>query len=368
MYMMRIKKLVLLSSVLLLLTGCKKGAKEELPEVNLGELTLEEIETGARKEGMCESAAMPDNWANWKDSWAALKENYGIEHSDTDMTSAEEIALFEAEKDSPTKDMGDIGFAFAKSAAEQGILKAYKPSTWESIPDWAKDPEGRWVVSYTGSTAFTVNLKATGGKAPKSWKELMEGDYIVTAGNVAGGASAQAAVIACAIANGGSLEDVTPGVMYFQELAKQGRLDPGEGTQDRLAVGEIEVLVSKFDFSGLEFEKSIEASGGEIEVVIPEDGAVQTGYCLCINQYAPHPHAAALAVEYMLSDEGQIDRARGFARPIRSDVVLPDDVKAGLLPDSDYENVVILQDAEQLEAACQQAALLWEEEVLPYIQ
>lgn len=35
---------------------------------------------------------MPDTWANWKDTWADLKNLYGIEHSDTDMSSAQEIA------------------------------------------------------------------------------------------------------------------------------------------------------------------------------------------------------------------------------------------------------------------------------------
>ena len=32
------------------------------------------------------------------------------------------------------------------------------------------------------------------------------------------------------------------------------------------------------------------------------------------------PYAAALAREYILSDEGQINLAKGYARPIRDDV------------------------------------------------
>lgn len=363
---MKGKGMLFLLPAMLLLSACGNGETAQ-PEVNLEALSMEELEARAKEEGSCESVAMPDNWANWKDSWETLTERYGMVHHDTDMTSAEEIALFEAEKDSPTKDVGDIGFGFANVATERNILKPYKVSSWDSIPDWAKDPEGRWVVSYTGSTAFAINLKETGEKIPRSWAELMEGDYIVSAGNVIGGASAQVAVIACAVANGGGPDNVRPGIEYFKELAKQGRLDPGETTQDRLAVGEIEIMVSKFDFSGLGFKESIEQAGGNIEVVIPSDGAVQTGYCLCINRYAPHPHAAALTLEYMLSDEGQIDRARGFARPIRKDVALPEDVKAKLLPDSEYEHVIPLDDAEALTEACKQVATLWEEEVMPYI-
>ena len=51
-----------------------------------------------------------------------------------------------------------------------------------------------------------------------------------------------------------------------------------------------------------------------------------------------NPNAAKLAREYILSDAGQINLARGYARPIRSNVTLPDDVKAKLLPAEQYAN------------------------------
>src|SRR3712207_3056503 len=57
-----------------------------------------ELEAAARKEGAVNSLGMPDDWANWKDTWAQLSEKYGLKHVDTDMSSAEEIAKFEAEK------------------------------------------------------------------------------------------------------------------------------------------------------------------------------------------------------------------------------------------------------------------------------
>ncbi len=40
----------------------------------------------AQKEGRVNSLAMPDTWANWKDTWSDLKRLYGLEHSDTDMS------------------------------------------------------------------------------------------------------------------------------------------------------------------------------------------------------------------------------------------------------------------------------------------
>ena len=346
------------------LSGC--GQTKTVEQVDLTSLTLEEIEQGAIEEGALESVGMPHDWANWKDSFDAL-EKKGLSHYDTDLASAEEISLFEAEADSPTKDIGDLGHSYAQVAIDRDVVQPYKSSTWDSIPDWAKDPEGRWVMSYTGTVAFTVNTDQTGGKVPHTWKELMDGNYVVSPGNVVGGASSQMMVISCALANGGSLENVQPGIDYFQKLAKEGRLDPGDITQDRLATGEIQVMAGKYDFSGLGYKEAIEDMGGHVEVVIPSDGAVRTGYCLIINKYAPHPHAAAMAVEYMLSDEGQIDRAKGYARPIREDVELPADVAAKMLPQSEYENVVNLTDPEALTAASEEVSRLWEEQVLPYM-
>lgn len=356
--------ILLVIALILALSGC--GGESTVQSVDLTTLSSEEIVQGAQQEGTVETVGMPDDWANWKGSFEALSEQ-GLSRYDTDLASAEEIALFEAEADSPTKDVGDIGHAHVLMAMERDVVQSYKPSTWDSIPDWAKDPDGKWVMSYTGTVAFTVNTDQTDGKVPHSWKELMEGDYIVSPGNVIGGASSQMMVISCAIANGGSLENVQPGIDYFQKLAKAGRLDPGDITQDCLAIGEIQVMAGKYDFSGLGYKEVIEESGGQIEVVIPSDGAVRTGYCLIINKYAPHPHAAAQTVEYLLSDAGQIDRARGYARPIREDVVLPEEVQAKMLPEEEYRNVVTMQDPEALMRASEEVSRLWEEEVLPYM-
>ncbi len=55
----------------------------------------------AKKEGVINSVAMPDTWANWKDTWDDLARLYSLKHSDTDMSSAQEIAKFKAEKKTP---------------------------------------------------------------------------------------------------------------------------------------------------------------------------------------------------------------------------------------------------------------------------
>ncbi|MDR1178325.1 MAG: extracellular solute-binding protein [Spirochaetaceae bacterium] len=336
--------------------------------VDLSGLTLDQLIAEAKKEGHIESVGMPDDWADWGSSWKALSDKYGLTHFDTDMSSAEEIQIFKAEADSPTKDIGDVGHAYGKVAIDEDVVQGYKPSTWNTIPDWAKDPNARWILSYTGTMAWAINTNLTGGRIPRTWRELKEGNYKVSVGNVVGGASSQAMVIGAALAYGGGLENVRPGIEFFKDLARAGRIT-GAYAGEALARGEIEISANYYDYSCLGWKESINARNTDvkIEVVIPQDGAITTGYCLIFNKTSPHPHATALAIEYLLSDEGQIDRARGFARPIR-DVTLPSDVQARLLPSDQYRNAVAINDPDVLARACSEVGKLWEEEVIPLIR
>lgn len=118
---------------------------------------VESLVKAAQKEGSVYSVGMPDSWANWKDTWADLQSNYGLKHQDTDMSSAQEIAKFEAEKKNATADIGDVGFAFARVAVKKGVTQPYKPTTWNDIPDWAKDKDGHWALAYTGTISFISN-------------------------------------------------------------------------------------------------------------------------------------------------------------------------------------------------------------------
>lgn len=329
-------------------------------------LTLEEIEAKAKGEGHLETVGMPDDWANWGQSWATFTQKYGVTHYDTDMTSAEELAIMRAEGTGGTKDLGDVGHAFTAQAVDQNLLQGYKVSTWDSIPDWAKDPEGRWYISYTGTMTFCVNSTLSEGVVPTTWKELMDSGLRVSVGNVAAGAASQVAVLCAAYANGGDMNNVQPGIEYFKTLAEQGRLDPGDTTSARMENGEMIVCASLYDFSTLPMRDRINASdaGYKIDVTIPQDGAITTGYGLVFNTNAPHPYTTALALEYLLGDEGQVDRARGYARPIRN-VEYPEDVKGMVLDNALYANAIPVDDVTVFAAACQKIAELWEEEVVP---
>jgi putative spermidine/putrescine transport system substrate-binding protein len=314
----------------------------------------------AQQEGEVNSVGMPDSWANWKGTWDDLNRLYGLKHADTDMSSAEELAKFIAEKENASADIGDVGHAFGPMAVQKNIALPYKPTTWNDIPNWAKDKEGYWAVAYTGTISFMVNTKLV-KDVPHSWADLLKGHYKVTVGNVGVASQANNAVLAAAYATGGSESNLDPAFQYFAKLAKQGRLQLTDPSLANLEKGEVEVGIL-WDFNALNYRDKIKAQ--PFQVVIPQDGSVMAGYTTIINKYAKHPNAAKLTREYIFSDAGQINLARGYARPIRSTVKLPADVQAKLLPASEYKNAKPVKDFDTWSNTSKSLPQRWQEDVL----
>jgi putative spermidine/putrescine transport system substrate-binding protein len=320
------------------------------------------LEEKARAEGKLFSLGMPDQWANWGGTWADLKKMHGIAHTDTDMSSAEEIAKFEAERSNATADIADVGFEFAPLAAQRGLTLPYKPGTWAEIPAWARDTDGHWAVAYTGTIAFAVNTKRTAGAVPRSWRSLADSKWRVAIGEVGRAAQANAGVLSAAIALGGSESQLKPALDLFAKLAREGRLVTTNPQPSQMERGEADVYVL-WDFNGLSYREKL-PNRGDYEVLIPSDGSVTSGYATIINKYAPHPNAAMLAREYIFSDAGQLNLARGHARPIRIDrIKLPEDVKAQLIPNQQYSVARPVQ-AEDWARAVKLLPRKWQSDVL----
>ncbi|MEW5290973.1 ABC transporter substrate-binding protein [Erwinia papayae] len=332
-----------------------------LPGAHAAGNDLATLEKAAKSEGQVNSVGMPDSWANWKETWADITSKYGIQHSDTDMSSAQELAKFAAEKSNASADIGDVGAAFGPVAVQKGLAQPYKPTTWDQVPAWAKDPEGNWMLAYTGTIAFIVN-KDQVKDVPHSWADLKKGKYVVTIGDVGVAAQAANGVLAAAYAMGGSEKNLKPALNFFSDLAKEGRLGVTDPVIANIEKGEIQVAVV-WDFNGLNYRDQIDKN--RFAVVIPSDGSITSGYTTIINKYAKHPNAAKLAREYIFSDAGQINLARGYARPIRAEhLTLPADVQAKLLPNSEYKNAHPIADTQAWDKASKMLPRLWQENVI----
>ena len=239
-----------------------------LPAAHAADNDLAALEKAARSEGQINSVGMPDSWADWKDTWHDITTQYGIKHSDTDMSSAQELAKFAAEKGNASADIGDVGAAFGPIAVAKGLAQPYKTSHWDQVPDWAKDKQGDWMLAYTGTIAFLVDKQQV-KDVPHSWADLKKGKYVVTIGDVGVAAQAANGVLAANYALGGNEKDLTPALKYFGDLAKQGRLGLTDPVIANIEKGEIQVAVV-WDFNGLNYRDQIDKN--RYQVVIPSDG------------------------------------------------------------------------------------------------
>ncbi|MGN0403380.1 MAG: ABC transporter substrate-binding protein [Acetatifactor sp.] len=362
---MNLKKIVAaMTTMTLLLTGCGSSGNKTA-DVDLNSLALDEIVSKAKEEGEVNSVGMPDDWANWADTWQGISDTYGLQHTDVDLSSAEELAMFEAEKSNATKDIGDVGETYGPVAEKKGLTLKYKTSYWDEIPEWAKDDDGDWIVAYYGTMALLANKRLV-PEAPASFQDLLEGDYMVSIGDVAKSTRAQYALLAATYAFGGDESNIQPGLDFFRQLAEQGRLDKGEFNFSRIEKGEIGVAII-WDFVGVGYREQILENNpnAEFEICIPEECSVQSGYTTIINSYTKRPHAAALTREYILSDEGQLNLAKGYARTVRN-VELPVELKEKMIPDEQYKNVKMVENQEAWSDTVAQISSLWNEEVMAY--
>ena len=121
---------------------------------------------------------------------------------------------------------------------------------------------------------------------------------------------------AAALANGGSFDDIQPGIDFFAKLKKNGNYIPVESTPATVEKGETpdQHRLGLPERRLRRRSSRPRASTGRSSV--PTDGKYAQYYSQAINKDAPHPAAARLWEEYLYSAEGQNLWLKGYARPV----------------------------------------------------
>ena len=328
---------------------------------------IADLATKAKAEGALNSYGMPPDWTNFGAIWDKFLNQFGtpLTHTDTDMSSAEEIQKFDAEKNNPVADQGDIGIQFGPVAVGAGAVLPYKPTRWDKIPDYAKDPDGNWMCWYTGTISFAVNT-ALVPNVPKSWADLKKPEYkgTVAISDPRNAAQGSMTVLAAALANGGSETNIDPGLKYFDELNKAGNLTSVAPSKANVEKGEAKIAIL-WDYNALPMRDDLASKSPAvpITVVIPSDGTTQAPYCHIINKYAAHPNAAKLFREYILTDEVQVLQAKKYARPLVQGVQIPADLASKFPAESQYQAVKPISDWKAAADAIARLATEWTIEV-----
>jgi len=334
------------------------------------QVNLDDLIAAAKGEGTLNTIALPPDWANYGEMMQTFQTKYGIRinNASPNASSAEELeAVKSLAGQERAPDVLDLGPPFALQAKDEGLVAAYKVSTWDTIPDEIKDPDGYWVGDYWGVIAFGANTDVV-QNVPQSWQDLLKPEYkgqVALNGDPRESGSAFAAVFAAALANGGSLDDITPGIDFFAKLAKIGNFIAVDATPGSVAKGETPITI---DWDYLQIAYGDEFAGQITwQVSVPSDGVFGNYYCQAINADAPHPFAARLWQEFCYSDEGQLIWLKGYTHPARfQDMsargVIPQELLDKLPPAQSYENVSF-PNADQTEAATKIVQEQWGEKV-----
>ena len=336
-----------------------------------GPIDMQTLMTNAKKEGQLHAIGIPPEWADYADILAGYTSHYGIPVNykvEAEYTSAQELLVFKNSIQHPNGDIGDVGFKFGPQAVQQGLVTPYIHANWADIPANLKDPNGNWCTEYYGAQAFVVNTDIV-KNPPTSFKDLLNNSYknmVGIDGDPRQANDAFLAVFSASLANGGSLDNIQPGIDYFAKLKQNGNFTVARSSIANIGKGEVAIAVM-WDYLGLGYRDQLKGKPN-LSVHIPTDASIAGPYVSIVNKTAPDPYAARLWIEYIFSDEGQLFYLKGYAHPARYQALVaankvPADLAAKLPPATEYANIKLSHLA-QLDAASAVVAQNWGPQVL----
>jgi putative spermidine/putrescine transport system substrate-binding protein len=329
------------SGLLLAGAGCAPPAAKPSASSSAGATTaksaadvggMDGLVAAAKTEGALNVIALPPDWANYGKVIDGFKAKYGltVNSAQPDAASQEEInAAKQLKGTDRAPDVFDLGQSVA--LANTDLFAPYKVATFDSIGTDFKDPNGTWVNDYGGYMSIGYDSK----KVPevKTVDDLLGSGFkgkVALNGNPTQAGAAFSGVMMVSVANGGSADDIQPGIDFFTKLKQGGNFLPLDPTAATIESGQTPVVI---DWDYLNAAETAKLPSWK--VVVPENAVVGGYYYQAISKDAPHPAAARLWQEYLYSDEGQNLFLGGGARPVRAD----DMVKAGSIDKAAYDKL-----------------------------
>ncbi|MEV0185193.1 extracellular solute-binding protein [Streptomyces sp. NPDC050625] len=284
--------------------------------------------TAAKQEGTLRAIALPRDWADYGGLINGFEKKYGIKVTVEDPLghSEDEVDTLRKRGNRPTApDVIDVGETFARKAAAQNLLAPYRVAAYDSIPRSQKDSKARWYNNYGGYISIGCDANRV-RVCPATFADLLQPGYkslVALEGDPPRSATAFDSVYAAALANGGSFDDIQPGLDFFAKLKRIGNFNPLNSDSATVEDGQTPISIN-WDYINLHYVDQLRDKGVNWQVAIPFDGSFAQYFALAINKYAPHPAAARLWQEYLFSPEGQNLRLRAYARPVLMDAMRQD--------------------------------------------
>ena len=313
------------------LTACAPPEKESTGEqtesgVKAGEATsaadfggMEGLVAAAKREGELNVIALPPEWANYGAIIKAFGDKYGIKVNSVqpDAASQDEINAASQQKGKSTApDVFDLGQSVALANTE--LYAPYKVEPFGDVSEAFKDPDGKWVNDYGGY--MSIGYDSSRVPDITGVDDLLKPEFngkVALNGDPTQAGAAFSGVMMVAVSQGGSPDDIAPGVEFFRKLKGAGNFLPVDPTPATIESGQTPVVLD-WDYLNVAETKKLPSW----KVVIPPNAAVAGYYYQAINSDAPHPAAARLWQEFLYGDEGQNLYLQGGARPVRADTMV----------------------------------------------
>jgi putative spermidine/putrescine transport system substrate-binding protein len=212
--------------------------------------------------------------------------------------------------------------------------------------------DGNWTAAYYGIMSFLTNTTIV-ENAPQTFADLANPEYeglVALNGDPRESGAAFAAVMAASFANGGSADDIMPGIQFFADLKAAGNLGGTDVTPETMLSGETPIAIDwSYNLPGL--QSQLEEAGLTVEVAFPSDGVYGGFYGQGVVKDSPHPNCSKLWLEHILSDEGALGYLEGGAVPARivsltERGLVTEDMKKNLPPDELLSQVSFLTPAQ----------------------
>jgi putative spermidine/putrescine transport system substrate-binding protein len=289
----------------------------------------------AQKEGELTTIALPHDWANYGEIIETYKSKFNMKVNELNPNagSADEIEAIKANKDSKgpqAPDVIDVGLGYTEQLVSEGIVAPYKVADWDTIPQGMKDANGHWWAEYYGVLVFEVAKPAI-ENTPQDWNDLLKPEYkgkVAMAGDVLKSNQAVQTVLASGLSRSGGdfTKAAEAGLQFWKEMNDAGNFIPVIADQGTIAQGETPIVM-EWDYLALANRDAL-AGNPELDIAVPQTGVLGGPYVGGISAYAPHPYAARLWWDFVMSDEGQLLYLKGYTHPIRFN----DLVKRGVVP------------------------------------
>jgi len=314
----------------------------------------QDLVKACKAEGMLTIIATPASWANYGDIFKSFEATTGVKINSLDENagSSDELAAIDANKGNTgpqAPDVIDVGYAYGSQAKDAKQIQAYKVSNWDKIPDTilglpAKDADGYWIGGYYGVMVIETNA-AVVKNPPANWADLLKPEYkgqVALTGDPRSSNQAAQSVFAAALANGGSLDNVQPGLDFFKKMNDAGNFVPVIAKVGTVAQGATPIVLA-WDYNAYGDKDSL-AGNPELVITYPSP-TIASMYVQAISAYAPHPNCAKVWMEVLHSDEGQLAWMKGYAHGVHqvemeARGVIPADLKAKLPASSAFASAV----------------------------